>query len=122
MLIAFWIVAGLAALAFFAAGVMKAVRPKPALAAGGMGWVDDFSGSNVTLIGVAEVVGALGLVLPVLTGIAPILSPIAGIALTVLMIGAVVTHVRRQETPVPPLVLGLLAAAASVLGFFVVLA
>ncbi len=119
MLIAFWIVAGVAALAFFAAGLMKVVRPKPALAAGGMGWVDDFSGSNVTLIGLAEVIGALGLVLPVLTGIAPVLSPIAGIALAVLMIGAVVTHVRRAEPFAPALVLALLAAAAAVLGFFI---
>ncbi|MET0162683.1 MAG: DoxX family protein [Microbacteriaceae bacterium] len=120
MLIAYWIVAGLLALAMLAAGAMKTVRPKPQLHAAGMAWVEDFSATQVKLIGIAEVLGALGLVLPMLTGIAPILSPIAAAALLVIMIGAAVVHVRRAEPPVPGMVLSALAAAATVLGLVVV--
>ena len=113
MLIAFWIVTGLAALVFLAAGLMKLSRPQEALAASGMAWAGDFSGPSVKLIGLAEAVGALGLVLPALTGIAPILSPIAAVALVIVMIGAVVVHVRRKEAAVPAIVLGVLALAAA---------
>ncbi|WP_025157915.1 DoxX family protein [Leifsonia aquatica] len=120
MLIAYWIVAGLSAVLFFAAGLLKVVRPLPALAASGMGWVDDYTPTSVRLIGLAEVVGALGLVLPVLTGIAPILSPVAALALAVIMVGAIVTHVRRSEPPVAAVLLAL-ALASAVLGFLVVL-
>jgi uncharacterized membrane protein YphA (DoxX/SURF4 family) len=120
LLIAFWIVTGLTALAFFGAGLMKVVRPVPALKEAGMGWVDDFSVPAVKLIALAEVIGALGLVLPVLTGIAPILSPIAAVCLAVIMAGAVVVHVRRTEPAAPAIVLTVLPIAAAVLGFIVV--
>lgn len=72
------------------------------------------------LIRFAEVLGAIGLVVPPLVGILPVLSPIAGIALAVLMAGAVATHLRRKETPTPALVLAILALAAAVLGFLTV--
>jgi hypothetical protein len=121
MLIAFWIVNGLAALAFLAAGTMKLARPREALTASGMAWAGDFSSPNVKLIGLAEALGGLGLVLPLLTGIAPILSPIAGVALAIVMVGAIVVHVRRKESAVPAAVLLVLALAAAVLGFLVVL-
>jgi uncharacterized membrane protein len=120
VLIAFFIVAGLAALAFLAAGIMKVVRPKPALKANGLEWVDDFSAATVKLIGLAEILGAIGLILPVAVNVVPILSPIAGIAVAVIMIGAVVVHRRRKESPVPSVVLTLLAIAAAVLGFIVI--
>ncbi|MCU1442357.1 MAG: putative rane protein [Cryobacterium sp.] len=70
----------------------------------------------VKLIGLAEVLGAIGLILPVLTGIAPVLSPIAGIGLAAIMIGAAVVHVRRNEAPGLPIGLAVLVAAAAVLG------
>jgi len=120
MTIAFWIITGITALAFLGAGAMKLIRPIPALKEAGMGWVEDYSGSTVRLIALAEVVGAIGLILPVSTGIAPILSPIAGVALAILMAGAVVVHLRRKESPVPAIVLTALPLAAAVLGFSVV--
>ena len=58
MATAYWIVAGLTALAFLAAGTFKLVRPKPALAASGLAWVEDFSPGSIKLIGLAEEVGA----------------------------------------------------------------
>ena len=121
MIIVFWIVTALAALAFLAAGLMKLARPIPALRESGMGWVDDFSAPTVKLIALVEVVGAVGLVVPALTGIAPVLSPIAGIGLALVMIGAVVVHVRRSESPVAPIVSAVIAAASAVLGFVVLL-
>ena len=120
MLIAFWIVAGLTALAFFAAGAMKIARPKEALVASGMAWAEDFSQPVVRLIGAAEVLGALGIVLPAITGVAPILSPIAAACLAVLMVGASVVHIRRQEPPISAALFAL-AVATAVLGFLVLL-
>mgnify|MGYP000909773832 CR=1 FL=1 len=62
--------------------------------------------------------GAVGLILPPLTGIAPILAPIAAIGLVLVQLGAVVFHLRRGEAKVVPmnLVLLMLAVAAAVLG------
>ena len=120
MLIAFWIVAGLTALAFFAAGAMKVARPKEKLIESGMAWAGDFSQPAVRLIGAAEILGAFGIVLPMLTGIAPILSPIAAVCLAVLMVGATVVHIRRHEPPISAALL-VLAAATAILGFIVVL-
>ena len=113
----FWIVSGLVALAFFAAGFMKLVRPKTALAASGMAWTEDFSEPTLKVIGAAEVLGAIGIVLPALTGIAPILSPIAAAALALVMVGAIVVHVRRKENPTVNVVLLVLATTSAVLGF-----
>lgn len=120
MTIALWILNGLLALAFIAAGAMKVARPKSALVASGMAWADDFADPTVKLIGAAEVIGGLGLILPLLTGVAPILTPIAATALTVVMLGAIVVHVRRKENPAASVVLGVLSAVSAVLGFLVV--
>lgn len=121
MIIAYWIVAGLAAFVFLAAGIMKLARPKEALKSSGMAWVEDFSTPVVKLIGAAEVLGAIGLILPVLTGIAPIIAPIAATCLGVLMIGAVFVHLRRKENPGVQAGLAALALAAAVLGFLTVI-
>lgn len=117
MLVAFWIVSGLVALVFLAAGTMKLARPKEALAASGLAWTEDFTEPTVKAIGAAEVLGAIGIVLPALTGIAPILSPIAASALALVMVGAIVVHVRRKENPTVNVILLLLAAASAALGF-----
>lgn len=119
MTIAFWIVTGLAAIAFFGAGLMKLLRPVPALKDAGMGWVEDYSNTTVKLIALAEVVGAVGLVVPIAAGIIPVLSPIAGIALTMLMGGAIAVHVRRNESLIAAIVLTALPLAAAILGFIV---
>ena len=95
MLITLWIINGLLAVAYLGAGLMKATKPKEALATSGLNWVEDFSPTSVKLIGLSEVLGAIGLVLPLLLGVAPILTPIASTALTIVMIGAIVVHIRR---------------------------
>ena len=121
MLIALWIVNGLLALAMFGGGLMKLVTPKATLAERGMAWTEDFSAGSIKAIAALEVVGAIGLVVPQLTGIAPILTALAGTGLAIIMIGATVVHLRRKEPFLPALVLALLGIASAVLGFLVVL-
>jgi uncharacterized membrane protein YphA (DoxX/SURF4 family) len=86
------------ALAFFAAGLTKLTQPRQKLATT-MGWVEDFSDPGVRAIGALEVLGALGLLVPALTGVATVLVPIAAVGLALLMVGAAATHRRRGELP-----------------------
>lgn len=99
MNVVLWVLQILLALVFLGAGVMKLMRTRDQLRSSGMAYVEDFSDTTMKLIGAAEVLGALGLVLPAATGVAPILTPVAAAALAVVMVGAVVTHVRRKEYP-----------------------
>ncbi len=94
--IALWVAQVLLAVAFLGVGGMKLSQPKERLAAS-QGWVEDFSQGAVRLIGALEVLGALGLVLPALTGVLPWLTPLAALGLVLLMIGAALTHLRRTE-------------------------
>ena len=110
---ALWIVQGVLAVAFSGSGLMKLMKSYEALKADPkMGWANDFSGGFVKFIGASEAAGALGLVLPAVTGIAPILTPVAGAGLAIIMLGAAVTHLRRSEMAMAgiPLMLGVLAA------------
>jgi uncharacterized membrane protein YphA (DoxX/SURF4 family) len=113
MNIALWIVQALLALAFGMAGLMKITQPKDKLAAQ-MGWVEDFAPNAVKGIGVLELLGAIGLILPLLTGILPWLTPLAAVGLVLTMIGAIVTHLRRGESQMAVVNLVLLALAAFV--------
>jgi len=112
MNIALWVVAGLLAAAFLAAGLMKITGKREQMVER-MAWVGDFSQSQVKGIGVVEVLGALGLILPAVTGIAPILVPIAASGLVIVMVLAAIMHLRRGDgfgAVVPNIVLGLMAA------------
>ncbi|MBE8523970.1 DoxX family protein [Amycolatopsis sp. H6(2020)] len=91
-----WIVQAVLAAMFGMAGVMKATQPKDKLA-DRLPWVADFSPATVRFIGVVELAGALGLILPAATGIAPILTPLAATGLAGTMLLAALTHARRKE-------------------------
>jgi hypothetical protein len=93
---ALWILQGLLAAGFLMSGGAKAATPRLELAEK-YKWANDYSDTGVKLIGVAELAGAIGLVAPRLLGIARVLTPIAARCLTVLMIGAVGTHVKRKD-------------------------
>ncbi|GAB2979513.1 DoxX family protein [Saccharothrix stipae] len=108
-----WILQAVLATAFGLAGLAKALQPKEKLRTT-MPWVDDFTPTRVRLIGVVEVLGALGLVLPAVTGVAPVLTPPAAIGLAVTMLGAVVVHARRRESPAIAVNVVLLVLAAVV--------
>jgi uncharacterized membrane protein YphA (DoxX/SURF4 family) len=98
MNIVLWVIAGLLAAAFLGAGVMKLSQPKEKLAASGMAWTEDFSAGAIKGIGAAEVLGAIGLILPAALDVLPVLVPLAATGLALTMIGAVVVHARRGET------------------------
>ena len=96
MNIALWIVASVLAVVFLLTGGLKLTQPKEKLAAT-MGWVDDFSARTVKFIGLMEILGAIGLVLPAALDIAPVLTPLAATGLAITMVLAAVVHGRRRE-------------------------
>jgi hypothetical protein len=104
MTAALWIAQGFAALVFLLTGTLKLVTPKEKLV-GKMHWAATWPPGRIKLLGLAEVAGAIGLVVPAVTHIAPVLTPIAAVCLAVLMLGAVQTHRRLHENFVPALVL-----------------
>jgi hypothetical protein len=81
---ALWIVQALLAAVFLTTGVTKLVQPRAKLAAGPMSWAADVSDAQFRTIGLLEVLGALGLILPGVLNVAPALTPLAavGLALT----------------------------------------
>jgi uncharacterized membrane protein YphA (DoxX/SURF4 family) len=113
MNIALWVVAIVLALVFLAAGLSKLVQSKEKLAPR-MAWVEDFETGPIKTIGALEVLGAIGLVVPGVTGIAPILVPLAATGLALLMIGAIVVHARRGEAQAIPVNVVLLLLAVLV--------
>jgi uncharacterized membrane protein YphA (DoxX/SURF4 family) len=97
MNLALWIVAGVLAASFAGSGLMKLVAPKDKLVSSGQGWAQDVTPTNIRSIGLVELLGAAGLILPAVTHIAPILVPLAAIGLALVMVGAAIVHARRNE-------------------------
>jgi uncharacterized membrane protein YphA (DoxX/SURF4 family) len=111
MTIVLWVMQALLALGFLLAGVSKLTRPIATLSKR-MGWVTVVPAWQVRGIGLAETLGAIGLILPGVTGIAPLLTVAAAAGLLIVMVGAAVFHSVRHEgaqAVVPTLVLGALA-------------
>lgn len=99
MNLALWIIAGILAAVFAGSGAMKLAMPKDKLVESGLGGLADVSQAAIRLIGVAELAGALGLIVPPLVHIAPVLVPLAAVGLALVMVGATVVHARRREIP-----------------------
>jgi hypothetical protein len=114
VIIGYWTVAGLLGLFYLYAGGKKAAQSRERLAPM-MGWVDTIPMPVVRLIGVVEILGAAGLILPPLTGIAPILALAAAVGFMVLQALAAGLHLSRGEAGDTGLnaVLFLLAAVAA---------
>lgn len=120
MNIALWIVQILLALAFGAAGMRKITQPIEKLATS-MEWVKDFTPRTVRLIGVLELLGAIGLILPAVTGIWPWLTPLAAVGLVLTMVGAMIVNVQHGKYSHIGVNIALLVLAAFVVfGRFVV--
>ena len=94
--IALWIVQVLLALLFTGAGLSKVATPLPDLAKS-LPYTADLPGALVRFIGSAEVAGVLGLLLPSLFRILPILTPLAALGFTTIMVLATFFHISRGE-------------------------
>ena len=107
MTYALWIVQGLLAAVFLFSGGMKLVLPLEKLAG-----PIELPGAFIRFIGVAEVLGGLGLILPGLLRIRPGLTPLAAAGLVIIMIGATALGFMAGDFTMAliPLVVGLLAA------------
>jgi hypothetical protein len=98
MLIAVWIVSGLLALAYLASAGAKILRPHDKVVES-MEWAADAAPWQVKTLGVIEILGAVGLIVPPLVGIAPVLAPIAAVGLGLYQVAAIIVHLRRHDSP-----------------------
>jgi uncharacterized membrane protein YphA (DoxX/SURF4 family) len=105
-----WTIQGLLAALFLFAGVMKLVLPIEAMAG-----PIALPGAFLRFIGVAETLGAIGLILPGLTRIRPELTPAAAAGLAIIMIGATVLTATTGSVAgaLFPLIVGLLATTVA---------
>ena len=112
MELAYWIIAGLLAVFYLYAGGKKVVQSRERLRPM-MGWVDRVPMPLVRTIGVLETLGAVGLILPPLTSIAPGLAVAAAIGLVLIQVGGIALHLSRGEARLIGLNVALLVAAAA---------
>src|SRR6267378_5851812 len=96
MNIALWVVQALTALAFGGHGVLLL---RPERTAQRVPWVGALPGPLVRVLGVLEILGALGVVLPALTGVLPSLTVAAAGGLVAMMLLAILFHITRREWP-----------------------
>src|SRR5215216_7505633 len=113
MNIALWIVQGLLAAMYLMAGTMKTVQT--AKAKQQFPWATNRSDGFVRFVGISELLGALGLILPLVTGILPWLTILAAIGLMLIQLLAIFTeHLPKKEYNVIPVNIVLLALAVFV--------
>ena len=98
MNIALWITAGLLALVALAGGITKTFMPLDKLAQhDGAAWTRTASPAFVRTLGILEILAAIGLVLPAVLDIAPVMVPVTAACWIALMIGAMTTHGRLGQ-------------------------
>jgi len=120
MVVALWIVGGATALLFFGVGLLKLVAPKRWLSWRGMTWVDSFPAWLVKVIGILEILGAVGIVVGLVAQgqYAPLawwLIAAAAAGLAIVTVGAIITHVRRHEKALAPASFGTFAVVVVLL-------
>ena len=110
MNIALWIAQGLLAAMYLMVGSMKTFQPAKVRENPRMAWAHGRPDNYIRFVGTTEVLGALGLILPLVTGILPWLTVLAGIGLTLVQLLAIFTeHLPKKEYDVIPLNIVLLA-------------
>ena len=95
--ITLWIIQGLLAFVFLMAGIMKLTTPKDKLRDKVGDWVDGVSDTTIQGIGLAEFLGAVGVILPMLVGVVEIMTPVAAIGLSLTMVAGMALHAKRKE-------------------------
>lgn len=111
---ALWITQGILAAMFAMAGVMKLTQPIDKLLKSGVTWADRFPLTTVRTIGLSELLGALGLILPWLLNIVPVLTPVAASALAFVQLLAIFHHAKHKESKAIVFNIVLLSLAAFV--------
>ena len=114
MNIVIWLVSGILAGMFGMAGLMKSFQPIDKLLKSGITWVDRFPATTVRLVGISEVLGAIGLILPWAIHIVPVLTPAAALGLALIMLLAIFHHIKHKESTAIILNLTLLILAVFV--------
>ena len=94
---ALWIGQGLLAAIFLGSGLAKSTMSKERLIDTGQTGVVFFPLPAIRVIASFELLGVLGVILPWLTGIARVLTPLAAVGLACIMVGAAVTHTKLRE-------------------------
>jgi uncharacterized membrane protein YphA (DoxX/SURF4 family) len=92
-----WVAQSLLAALFLFSGVMKSTQSEQKLVASGQTGVEGLPRSLIRFIGISEILGAAGLVLPLLSDVMPVLTPLAAIGLGLIMILAAIVHYRKDE-------------------------
>ncbi|MGW5380985.1 DoxX family protein [Nocardia sp. NPDC003963] len=93
-----WIATGLLAAVALGGGISKTFVPKEKLAAHDGGkWTRDAGVGFVRTLGVLELLAAIGLILPAVLDIAPVMVPVTAVCWAVLMVGAMITHGRLGQ-------------------------
>ena len=93
-----WIAAGLLALVALTGGVTKTFIPKEKLEVHkGAAWTRSFSPAFVRTLGVLELLAAVGLILPAVLDVVPVMVPVTAVCWVGLMIGAMITHGRLGQ-------------------------
>lgn len=105
-----WVVQGLLAAALGMAGFIKITTPMDQLSEMGLTYVTSFGSGMVHFIGISEILGALGLILPAALRIRPVLTPIAAVAISIIMILATGYHLMNNEPFIVTVILFGLAA------------
>jgi hypothetical protein len=111
---ALWIIQSILAAMFAMAGVMKSTQSIDKLLKSGISWADRFPLSTIRIIGLSELLGALGLILPMLLNIVPILTPVAAFALASVQLLAIFHHAKHNESKAIVFNIVLLSLAAFV--------
>jgi uncharacterized membrane protein YphA (DoxX/SURF4 family) len=107
-----WIIQGILAAMFAMAGVMKLTQPLDKLLKSGLNWTERLPMSTVRLIGILELLGAIGLILPWVFHIVPVLTPIAACGFALIMLLAIFHHAKYKESKAIALNIVLMALAA----------
>ena len=92
-----WIAQIVAAALFGLAGAMKTTLSPENLVSKGMSWAGRYPAGSVKIVGWVEILGAMGLILPQLWNIAPILTPLSALGCAIIMLLAAIDHLKNGE-------------------------
>lgn len=92
-----WIVQGVLGVAFLYSGICKSLKPEPWLITHGQTGVVGLPGIVIKLIGISEILGVAGLILPVWLNISPVLTSVSAVCFCILMLFAMRIHYKLNE-------------------------